>query len=91
MTAEEERWARGVAGEWGYGPEYLAPLEITMARHLRLALEEIDRLRAAVAEEREACATRVEAAALRWPDEPRIAAVLRREADAICARGKGTR
>jgi hypothetical protein len=46
---------------------------------------------AAVAEEREACAARVEAAALRWPDEPRIAAVLRREADAIRARGEGTR
>jgi hypothetical protein len=56
MTPEEERWARGIAGEWGYGPEYLAPLEITIAHHLRLALEEIDRLRATVAEERERAA-----------------------------------
>jgi hypothetical protein len=45
-------------------------------------------IHAAVAEEREACAARVEAAALRWPDEPQIAAVLRREADAIRARGR---
>jgi hypothetical protein len=48
-------------------------------------------IRTAVADGQEACAARVEAAALRWPDEPQIAAVLRREADAIRARGEGTR
>jgi hypothetical protein len=53
--------------------------------------QEIAAIREAVAEEREACAARVEAAALRWPDEPQIVAVLRREADAIRARGEGTR
>jgi hypothetical protein len=52
---------------------------------------QVTAVRVAVAEEREACAACVGAAALRWSDEPQIAAVLRREADAIRARGEGTR
>lgn len=38
-----------------------------------------------VADEREACARRLEAACVRWPDDPQIRAVLRGEAEAVRA------
>jgi hypothetical protein len=82
MTPDEHaEWASAELDREG-----LSPASAADAPRVRAVIA--DAVHAAVAEEREACAARVEAAALRWPDEPQIAAVLRREADAIRARGR---